>query len=231
MSEPRRVIALFAKAAIPGSVKTRLVPPLSAEEAAELALVFLLDTTDAMLRAADRCNAQAVVFYSPAEATPWFRSLLGERVQLYPQTDGSLTERLTGAYFSLAEAGYDAVCFIGADSPTLPEGTIDAAFTELSNHDLAIGPAQDGGYYLIAMRAANVEIFSDISWSTKSVLQQTKDTARRLKLCVKLLPTWFDVDDESSLRQLITELAKCQPREVTLDAPKTRAYLATHPLL
>ena len=226
MSEPRRAIALFAKAPTPGFVKTRLVPPLSAEEAADLALAFLIDSTAAMLRAAARCDAQAALFYSPADAAPWFRSVLGERICYYPQREGDLTERLAGAYRTLAEAGCDTVCFIGADSPTLPEGTIDAAFAGLREHDLAIGPAQDGGYYLLAMRAANVEIFSGIAWSTEHVLQQTRAAAQRLGLSVSPLPMWYDVDDESTLHQLIRELAICQPHDDSFDARETREYLA-----
>jgi rSAM/selenodomain-associated transferase 1 len=196
-----RAIAIFAKAAQPGRVKTRLMPALSAESAADLALAFLRDTVETMQRVSPWCAATPIVLFAPGDTEPWFRTVLGPGVRLLAQSDGDLTERLQQAYRALAARGFSSVCFVGTDSPTIP-------------------PATDGGYYLIALRAEHNQICEGIEWSTSAVMQQTRAVAIALQLRVALLPEWYDIDDVASLERLRGEASETV-------APYTRAVLAT----
>lgn len=198
-----RALALFAKAAIPGAVKTRLVPPLTPDAAAALAEAFFHDSLALAKRAARSSAARLVVVYTPATAEQWFRDRIGEDVDLIPQVDGDLTQRLGAAYQTLAARGCTTVCFVGSDSPTLPESSIHAAFSALANgNDVAIGPTDDGGYYLIGLAAAHLAVFEKIAWSTPVVFAQTCAAARRLGLRVERLAPWYDIDDAASLNRL-----------------------------
>ncbi|GAC1418031.1 MAG: hypothetical protein NVSMB64_27790 [Candidatus Velthaea sp.] len=148
MSGPR-ALALFAKNPRAGSVKTRLVPPLTQIAAAALSRAFLLDTIAKMLRTAQRCNARAAIFYDPPAAAAEFAALVPAGIDLHEQCPGDLGMRLTHAYATLAADGAAHVCFIGSDSPTLPQAYIERAFSALEGGaDIAIGPADDGGYTL-----------------------------------------------------------------------------------
>jgi rSAM/selenodomain-associated transferase 1 len=215
-----RAIAIFAKAAQPGRVKTRLMPALSAESAADLALAFLRDTVETMQGVAPSCDATPIVLFAPGDTEPWFRTVLGPDVRLLAQSDGDLTKRLQVAYCALAQAGFSRVCFVGTDSPTIPPALIERAFSLLEDHDVVIGPATDGGYYLIALRAEQYKIFEGIEWSTSAVLQQTRAAASALQLRVALLPEWYDIDDVASLERLRGETNETV-------APHTSAVLAT----
>jgi rSAM/selenodomain-associated transferase 1 len=215
-----RAIAIFAKAAQPGRVKTRLMPALSAESAADLALAFLRDTVETMQRVSPWCAATPIVLFAPGDTEPWFRTVLGPGVRLLAQSDGDLTERLQQAYRALAARGFSSVCFVGTDSPTIPPALIESAFSLLQDHDVVIGPATDGGYYLIALRAEHNQIFEGIEWSTSAVMQQTRAVAIALQLRVALLPEWYDIDDVASLERLRGEASETV-------APYTRAVLAT----
>jgi len=215
-----RAIAIFAKAAQPGRVKTRLMPALSAESAADLARAFLCDTVETMMRVAPSCAATPIVLFAPADSEPWFRTVLGADVRLLAQSEGDLTVRLQLAYRALAQAGFPRVCFVGTDSPTLPSALIESAFSLLQDHDVVIGPATDGGYYLIALRAEQNRIFEGIEWSTSAVMQQTRAAALALQLRVALLPEWYDIDDAASLERLRGEADE-------RIAPHTHAVLAT----
>ncbi len=215
-----RAIAIFAKAAQPGCVKTRLMPALSAESAADLARAFLRDTVETMERVGRACNATPIVLFAPSDSEAWFRALLGADICLVAQSDGDLTERLQQAYGALAAVGFSTVCFVGTDSPTVPPAMIEGAFSQLEDHDVVIGPATDGGYYLIALRAEQRAIFEGIDWSTSAVMQQTRAAASALHLRVALLPEWYDIDDVASLQRLRRDADESV-------APHTNAVLAT----
>jgi rSAM/selenodomain-associated transferase 1 len=222
----RRAIAIFAKEPRPGAVKTRLVPALTAHDAARLAESMLLDTIATARRVARAVDADVVVFFSPAHARASFRKRVGAGVRLHDQTDGDLSDRLIAAYRRLYAGGTTAVCFIGADSPTLPPEFLESAFAALrEDDDVVVGPATDGGYYAIALAAPHVGVFAGIAWSTSRVFEQTCAAAVRLGLRLSLLPAWYDVDDLPSLRRLGDELRVVDEHDETI-APLTRRFLA-----
>lgn len=236
IASPRfSTLALFAKVPRAGTVKTRLVPPLTYAEAASLARAFIEDTSAALVSAAFAVGAQAVAFYAPGDGEAHMRTLLADGVRPYPQSGGDLGTRLTAAYRQLVDAEPRAVCFVGADSPTLPRERISDAFAALqADSDVVLGPATDGGCYLIGLRGEHVGVFTGIDWSTERVFAQMRARTALLGLTLTALAPWYDVDDAPSLFRLCEELVIAEESleaqdlvERGDDAPRTRAFLAS----
>src|SRR5262249_30131148 len=197
-----------AKAPRVGDAKTRLVPPLSAGEAAGLSACFIRDATENIAVAAQRTPIEGWVAYSPPDAAAAFAPLLAAGTRLLPSRRPGLAASLCDAAADLLAAGYGAVCLINSDSPTLPTAfLVDAARALAALGDrVVLGPAEDGGYYLIGLKHAHRRMFEDIAWSTPRVFAQTVERARELGLEPAVLPEWYDVDDVASLHRLSAEL-------------------------
>lgn len=226
---PAYALAIMTKAPAAGSVKTRLVPPLTPDEAARLQACFLKDTAE-RIAAVDVKGCAGVAVYTPQGAEPLFRALLPPGFGLVPQRGDTLGDRLHNAAADLFAAGYAAVCLVDSDSPTLPPAALERAVAALERpgERVVLGPAEDGGYYLIGVKATRGRLFADIEWSTDRVLAQTVARAREVGLEVELLPRWYDVDDGPSLCRLCEELVPDVPASGVLPgypAPHTRAYL------
>jgi rSAM/selenodomain-associated transferase 1 len=201
-------LAVMTKAPQPGKVKTRLTPPLSPEEAAALNICFLRDTAAAILKASSANNAQGVGVYTPAGSEGAYSGILPEEFVLVPQRGDAFGERLAAATEDLLELGFQSVCLIDSDSPTVPEAAFAQAIDFLARDEdsVVLGPSDDGGYYLIGLKKLHRSLFETIDWSTERVLEQTVEAARKLGLPVHLLSTWFDVDDRATLARLCEEL-------------------------
>jgi hypothetical protein len=201
-------IAVMAKASIPGGAKTRLIPPLTAEEAANLNTSFLRDMADGLIVAAAFANIAPYMAFAPAGSAPFFREILPARIGLLETVARGFGDCLLFAATSLLDAGHDAVCLINSDSPTLPAAYLVAAATVLAapGDRIVLGPSTDGGYYLIGLKRPHRRLFEDIDWSTERVAAQTLARARELDLAVHHLPSWYDVDDVATLRVLMEEL-------------------------
>lgn len=213
-------LAIFAKAPVVGQVKTRLCPPLSPAQAADLFRCFLLDTVE---RACTLSDVQVYIAFTPADSEPAFRALLPFPVRYIPQRGDSLGERQMNVFTDLLGRGFTRLVVIGSDIPTLPLAHVSEAFTRLEDPacDTVLGPSSDGGYYLVGVRALHHELFENIAWSTSLVLEQTLAHARRHRLDVTLVPSWYDVDTKEDLYKLAVELSTSDPN----DAPKTRTFL------
>jgi rSAM/selenodomain-associated transferase 1 len=200
-------IAVMAKASIPGRAKTRLVPPLTPEEAAGLNTAFLRDIADSLIGAA-LANIAPFMAFAPAGSAAFFREILPARIGLLKTVAPSFGECLLHAAASLLDAGHDAVCLLNSDSPTLPSAYLMAAATALAapGDRIVLGPSTDGGYYLLGLKRPHRRLFEDIDWSTERVAAQTLARARELGLAVHHLPSWYDVDDAAALRVLVGEL-------------------------
>jgi uncharacterized protein len=213
-----------------GRVKTRLVPPLSHDQASALSCCFLRDVADAIAVAARAHPApvQGLAVYLPKGEEQGFEGVLPSDFLLLQQRGEGLGERLLHATEDLLTVGYDSVCLVNSDSPTLPSSVFrDAAdLLRAPGNRVVLGPAMDGGYYLIGLKSVPRRLFEDISWSTPSVLAQTLERARELSLEVHLLPEWYDVDDQQSLRLLCRELFKVDSGASGRGA-STRALLDT----
>ena len=211
-----------------GQVKTRLMPPLTLEEAAALNICFLRDMTASIAMTTAQEAARGVAIYTPAGAASAYADILPPGFHLVPQRGELLGERLIFALEDLFQLGFESVCLINSDSPTVPPQTFSAAATILAQPEdtVVLGPTEDGGYYLIGVKRVHRDLFEDISWSTDRVLEQTIARAERLKVKVHLLPTWYDVDDRVTLQRLCTEFFSPTGRAAAgYPAPATRDFL------
>src|SRR5438552_8233989 len=233
--KPRCALALMTKVPFAGAVKTRLTPPLSAEEAARLSTCFLRDmTTNVVGMNSD--ETAGVVLYTPANAEGFLHDLLPDGFKLVAQRGETLGERLINAATDLLSNGFESVCLINSDSPTLPGEVLETAASLLAQDGdrVVLGPSEDGGYYLIGLKHPHQELFERIAWSTADVLAHTIERAADISLPVEFLPTWYDVDDVATLRLLCDELdllsddpeSRSQFRGGSA-APHTREYLAS----
>ena len=206
----RCAIAVMAKAPRTGAVKTRLVPPLTAAEAAALGGCFIRDIAGNILAAALEAPIDGCVAYSPPGSEDQFAALLPAGIGLLTPRRTGLGEALIDAAEDLFAAGYGAVCLVNADSPTLPTGVLVEAARRLAApvDRVVLGPADDGGYYLIGLRHPHRRLFADIAWSTEHVARQTRERAAELGLETETLPGWYDVDDVASLRRVVGDLAR-----------------------
>jgi hypothetical protein len=218
------ILIVVAKRPAPGQTKTRLTPPLSAQQAADLYECFLRDTLDLMRRVSRRVpDVRRAIAYLPIEARDYFAQLAPD-FELIPQVGADLGARLDHALTHYLTQGYARAAIMNSDGPTLPLENLQRAFEALSDHtDVVLGPSDDGGYYLIGLKRPASRLLREVRMSTPTVLADTLALAQEERLRVSLLPQWYDVDDIASLQQLITELQTAPP-EV---APHTRAFLAT----
>ena len=220
-------LGLMAKAPLEGEVKTRLVPPLTAREAAALNVCFLRDMATNIDSISETEAAAGLVVYTPAGAESAFAGVLPERFSLLAQRGAHLGERLCNATDDLLRQGYGGVCLINSDSPTLPASILVRALKLLAKDGdrVVLGAAEDGGYYLIGLKHAHRNLFNEIAWSTSDVLARTRQRAAEIDLPVELLPPWYDVDDAVTLGRLCEELLFTSPLNGAYPAPHTRAFL------
>lgn len=218
----------MAKAPLAGEVKTRLVPPLTAREAADLNICFLRDMAANIESTAETESVSGLVVYTPTGSEPAFSGVLPEGFALLAQRGASLGERLCNATDDLLRDGYGAVCLINSDSPTLPKSILIRAVASLAaaGDRVVLGAAEDGGYYLIGLKHAHRNLFNEIAWSTSDVLARTRQRAAEIDLPVELLPPWYDVDDAQTLHQLCEQLFSTSSLNDAYPAPHTRAFLA-----
>lgn len=196
------LLVIFAKEPVPGQVKTRLCPPLGPAAAAALYRCFVEDVLEEMCRLSELDIALA---YTPPEALAFFRRLVPPRVRLTPQSGGDLGERLTHACQDALAAGYRAVLVRNSDSPDLPGELIRQAAESLSRGQVqaVLGPAPDGGYYLVGLSVPPRDLFQDIPWSTCTVLAKTRERFKERGLSLKLLPPWADIDSFNDLKRFL----------------------------
>lgn len=228
----KHAIVIAAKPPVPGKVKTRLSPPLSLDQSAQLYECFLVDTinTVAAIKKIDRfvafypeVSAKDLSFANVTSVSGSSQNDLLTDFTLIIQKGIDLGERLISVFEQLFSSGYDSVTIIGSDSPNLPAAFIKRSLNNLkkSNIDVTLGPCKDGGYYLIGLKALYGDIFKAISWSTSSVFDETIKKIKNLGLGVSVLPEWYDIDNNKDLNFLKDEIFS-SPEEV---APKTRGFL------
>jgi uncharacterized protein len=220
-------LGLMAKAPLAGDVKTRLVPPLTAREAAALNVCFLRDMAQNIQSVSNIEAASGLVVYTPIGSESAFADVLPEGFELLAQRGESLGDRLCNATDDLLRKGYASVCLINSDSPTLPRSILIRAVESLmlDGDRVVLGAAEDGGYYLIGLKHAHRNLFNEIAWSTSGVLASTRDRAAEIDLPVELLPPWYDVDDAETLNRLCEELFFTPSPNGAYPAPHTRAFL------
>jgi len=155
-----------------------------------------------------RCHT--VLAYSPRERRDDFARLSSDQWALEPQADGDLGARMRAYFETALSAGYNSVLLIGSDAPTLPTARIVEAFAALERVPVVLGPADDGGYYLVGAHAHLPDIFDKIDWGTSEVWDQTVHRLQVLSTPFAELDPWYDVDDEEGLQRLQLELSGSQ---------------------
>lgn len=193
-------IIIFVKAPIAGKVKTRLCPPLSAEQAASLYAAFAKDTLDLARKVP---GAQVEIAYQAGgvfQNVNWLAS--GPSVPFFAQQGQDLGARLNHAFNHAFLLGAQKVVVLGSDTPYLNPRDVQRAFFLLDHKEVVLGPATDGGYYLIGLNRPCAFLFDGIPWSSSTVFQETVDRIQKYELPMGLLPTYTDVDTFSDLENL-----------------------------
>jgi uncharacterized protein len=230
LTTSRVPLAIMAKVPMPGEVKTRLCPPLTPDQAAGLARCFLQDRVEQI---AGIETAAPIVAFAPAERADALRRLLPGRVRLVPQSGADLGARLDRVLTDLLAEGAPGAIAVDADSPSLPTAFLRQACADLldGTAEVVLGPCEDGGYYLIGLRAPAPELFRAMPWSTPAVLEETLARVRRLGRRLVLLPPWFDVDRGEDLTRLRAGVAAASAgaRRAARPfvPPRTLAFLRT----
>ena len=217
-------VAIMAKVPVAGEVKTRLCPPLTPVQAAELARCFL---EDRIAQLSGIPTVAPIVAFTPADREPELRPLLADGVRAVPQQGADLGARLDRLLTDLLAEGAPGAVAVDADSPTLPTDFVRRACAHLAGAetDVVLGPCDDGGYYLVGLRRPAPELFRAMPWSTPTVLDETVARARRLGLRLALLPPWFDVDRGADLERLRASAEAPGAHR----PPRTLAFLARRP--
>jgi len=214
-------VVVFAKAPIPGFAKTRLLSNLTPNDAADLAACFAED----VIREA--CCVCGNVMVAVAGERRALEAVLPGGLIWKEQPAGDLGERLDRVLREAFATNFAPIVVIGTDSPSMPPEYLSLALTILDagEADCVLGPADDGGYYLIGLRHPVSGLFDDVAWSTPQTYAQTVRNANRLSLRLHVLPAWYDVDTILDLRRLEDEIA-CDP-ELRARIPKTSEWLST----
>ncbi|MBI3635350.1 MAG: TIGR04282 family arsenosugar biosynthesis glycosyltransferase [Candidatus Rokubacteria bacterium] len=204
--EPRVALVIMAKAPRAGQVKTRLTPTLDHAHAADLYRCFLLDRIEQIATFAD---VRRAIAYFPPDATDTFAAM-APGYELVAQAGAGLSERMIECFGHFFALGLDGVVLMDSDSPTLPSAFVRDAARVLAagDSDVVVGPCEDGGYYLIGLRAPHPELFVDMPWSTPVVLEETRKRAVAASLRVTWLPVWFDIDTGADLPRLRATLPR-----------------------
>lgn len=193
----KRGLIVFAREPLPGKVKTRLAATVGDQLAASLYDSMLRDVLETTRQLSD---IETVVFWACREESP---PQLAERYDCTSrrQSHGHLGERMQAAFTEMFSDGCDACCIIGSDAPDLPVAYLIEAFKmlEMQHPEVLFGPSRDGGYYLLGLRQVRPELFTNISWSSPEVLEQSLAAAHASGLSTALLPEWQDIDSMEDL--------------------------------
>lgn len=206
-------IGVMAKAPRPGFAKTRLCPPLQPEQAAALSAAFLRDITENIAAASRQAPITGYIAYAPAGQEALFDGhlaagtglLLADGTMAAPAGVQGFGKCLLHAISTMLALGHGSAVVLNSDSPTLPTALlVETAWALAQDRErVVLGPADDGGYYLLGMTQAHAHLFADIAWSTGAVAEATRRRAAELGVPLVELPAWYDVDDEAALRRLL----------------------------
>lgn len=218
-------VIVMVKAPMAGTVKTRLTPPLSPDDAVQLAAAFAQDVVAGVTQA----EVAVVIAHAPAEGRPLLEALLPSGLHWTPQRGENLGERMFQAMIDAQAQGFGPLIVIGTDSPTLPTAFLTQAISalHLDDADITLGPTEDGGYYLVGTQRPLPGLFDAVAWSTPLAFAQTADNAVRLGLRCLALPPWYDIDTSDDLDRLRREVL-ADPA-VMRRIPATAQWLKSHP--
>lgn len=222
-------IGIICKTPQPGRTKTRLAAEIGAEQAAKLSACFLRDVAAAIEALPNSLSCEGYAVYAPAGSEDELGKLLPPAFAFLLQADAELGKVLYGATCDLLAAGHDCAVLVNGDSPTLPSSLLAEAVAALREPGdrMVLGPASDGGYYLIGLKQPHRHVFTSIPWGTDAVARLTRKRASEMRLDTILLHEWYDVDDGETFGWLRDELAG-KPGRFRNGGPAayTRAYMS-----
>jgi rSAM/selenodomain-associated transferase 1 len=226
-------VAIMAKASAPGRTKTRLVPPLTFDEAAALNTAFLQDIAANLILAGRHAAIAGYAACAPRGSEDFFNGILPPAIGLIDACLPNFGDCLLQTIGQLFGRGHRSAVVLNSDSPTLPTALLVETAEALARpgERAVLGPSTDGGYYLLGLKTAHPRLFEDIAWSTEHVAEQTLERAREIKLDVHVLPAWYDVDDGEGLRRLHGEMQRSRSAKGALDAGEPNYPAATALLL
>jgi rSAM/selenodomain-associated transferase 1 len=214
----KKALLVFAKRPLPGKVKTRLVPPLSPEEAANLYQCMLADVLAMVTKLP---GLFLCLFYEETEGAHEYFTGIAPGITSLPQQGKDLGEKMAEAFRVVFVMGHVAAVVIGTDAPDLPPDYIKEAFSRLESgkSKAVFGPCEDGGYYLLGITRLHRALFRDLPWSSGTVLRESLKRAKEAAIEFSLLPVWHDVDTAADLErpELLAE---------ENGAPLTREFIA-----
>ena len=193
----KSALIVFQKNPVLRKVKTRLANKIG-DEAALKVYEALVEITNQSVK---NCRADSFIFFS--DFIPNLSPNTSNQFRI--QSGADLGERMRNAFQEVFEMGYDSICIIGSDCPLISGEVLDLAFNQLHTIDVILGPAKDGGYYLLGMKRLVPELFEGINWSTDEVQAETLEKAQNLSLSVSKLPEFYDIDTVEDLSLFISQ--------------------------
>ena len=190
-------LIIFSRYPQPGTTKTRMIPALGADGAAQLQRKMTEHTLNTAKQLSNR-DITIEIHFAGGDVK-LMRQWLGKDIQYVAQVAGDLGDKMRSAFDRAFSLGSQQVVTIGIDCPDIDSIILNNAFDSLQTHDLTLGSAEDGGYYLIGLNHSIPQLFSNINWGTERVLEQTKNIAEKLDLQVHYLPTLSDIDRPEDL--------------------------------
>jgi rSAM/selenodomain-associated transferase 1 len=216
MTPTNRTLVIMAKAPRLGSVKTRLAKSLSLQAVTELYRCFLNDSID-LAQALDRVE---LAIMCPAADAEELARAVPKTVRVVPQTGDGLAAGLASVFTHFTDIGHQRIIAFNSDSPHLPVSVLETAFDLLTTSDLVVGPTHDGGYYLVGATASHPGLFVSDGMGTANALEALLERASNLKLSVRVIDPFYDIDVAADLSQLADELQRTPGK-----APRTAAWL------
>lgn len=222
-------IIIFTKAPVANMVKTRLATLFDYVKAAKLSEAFLKDTI--VLVNSMQVNLLKFIYFFPEDYFDYFKSIAGDSWNILVQKGSNLGEKLFNAFKeqSINKRGNNntlggdgnhkynnKIIIIGSDSPTLPVDLIQRAISELDEYEIVVGPAYDGGFYLLGVKKLPRKIFNNVRWSTIYTLSDLLENVHKLKINYTLLPEWYDIDDIMGL-EMMKKTLKLTPKNKYLN--------------
>ena len=216
----KNCVIFFVKYPAAGQVKTRLAPHLHQNQICELYKNFVAD----ILSTLKELDANIRIFFSPAEAKDNLQNWLGDQFSYTPQAGNDIGQKMKNAFINIFQDGFSKAVLIGSDLPDLPGDFIKQSFEKLSSNDSVIGPAGDGGYYLIGFSKNSFlpEVFDNINWSTDSVYENTRNILSQHNRKTAVLPKWHDVDTIEDLKAFVS-----RNENTSFNTSRTFAWLKT----
>ncbi len=214
----RSIILLFIRVPAKGKIKSRLASAIGEDAALELYKNFVLDIIDTI----DKSGYPLRIFFLPPDAGEALAGWLGRHHRYLPQDGNDLGENMERAFRRIFSEGFTSAVLVGSDIPDLTAAVFHEALESLMTDDVVLGPAADGGYYLIGCNKTTLlpYMFHGIAWGTNTVFRETLSILREAALRVHLVPEWQDVDTLDDLKALFE-----RNRDTIFDKSRTMAYL------